>query len=110
MKLIYSLSIIGALISGLVTLGINRALHLGNPLKSKKQGIDQTLQKAYIYKSYGAVNNVLKYTETKNVPLVASHEVMVEIKSVSLNPVDYKRIHGYLSLLDMVSHDISNVG
>lgn len=52
---------------------------------------------AWLYHEYGPVKDVLKFEEIA-VPEVKPDQVLVKVKAAAINPVDYKRRTGYVSL------------
>lgn len=62
---------------------------------------------------WGAVDKVLKLEENVPIPEVNSDEILVEVKAVSLNPVDWKTVEGKLSIVNKLpmipGRDVSGV-
>jgi len=57
------------------------------------------MMKAAIYKQFGKPEEVLK-VEQIPIPKISPNQILVQVKAASINPVDWKRVLGYLSLID----------
>ncbi|KAG6602443.1 2-methylene-furan-3-one reductase [Cucurbita argyrosperma subsp. argyrosperma] len=55
-----------------------------------------THMKAWVYHDFGNTADVLKLDSNFPVPQINQHQVLVKVVAASLNPIDYKRIHGML--------------
>ncbi|XP_018823048.1 2-methylene-furan-3-one reductase-like [Juglans regia] len=56
--------------------------------------------KAWVYSEYGSAVDVLKFDPNVPVPEVKDDQVLVKIAAASLNPVDFKRMHGFFKATD----------
>lgn len=59
--------------------------------------IDSTIPthtKAWYYSQHGRPADVLKFDPNWPLPQLKDDQVLIKVIAVSLNPVDYKRIHG----------------
>lgn len=56
--------------------------------------------KAWTYSEYGKSAQVLKLETRVPVPLLKEDQVLIKVIAVSLNPVDFKRINGYIQHSD----------
>src|SRR5690242_14510603 len=52
--------------------------------------------KALVYNDYGTPEAVLKEQDIQKPAISTADDVLIQVKAVSLNPVDIKRIKGYL--------------
>jgi len=53
-----------------------------------------THTKAWYYSEHGRPADVLKFDPNWPLPQLKDDQVLIKVIAVSLNPVDYKRIHG----------------
>lgn len=52
--------------------------------------------KAWTYSEYGKSSQVLKLETRVPVPQLKEDQVLIKVIAVSLNPVDFKRINGFI--------------
>jgi 2-methylene-furan-3-one reductase len=53
---------------------------------------------AYVFHSYGNPEEVLKI-ETIPIPIISDDEVLIQVRAISINPTDWKRMLGFYKLL-----------
>ncbi|XP_041005898.1 2-methylene-furan-3-one reductase-like isoform X1 [Juglans microcarpa x Juglans regia] len=56
--------------------------------------------KAWVYSEYGSAVDVLKFDPNVPVPELKDDQVLVKVAAASLNPVDSKRMHGFIKATD----------
>ena len=56
--------------------------------------------KAWVYSEYGSAIDVLKLDQNVAVPHVKEDQVLIKVVAASLNPVDSKRMRGFLKATD----------
>jgi 2-desacetyl-2-hydroxyethyl bacteriochlorophyllide A dehydrogenase len=56
-----------------------------------------TTMNGYVYNAYGNPHEVLQYNTDLPVPAVGDDDILVEVHASSVNPIDYKLLHGYLA-------------
>ncbi|KAJ6318695.1 hypothetical protein OIU76_014117 [Salix suchowensis] len=56
--------------------------------------------KAWVYGEYGNASNVLKLDSNATVPQVKEDQVLIKVVAASINPVDAKRMLGFLKAID----------
>jgi 2-methylene-furan-3-one reductase len=56
--------------------------------------------KAWVYSEYGSAVDVLKLDQNVAVPHVKEDQVLIKVVAASLNPVDSKRMRGFLKATD----------
>lgn len=59
-----------------------------------------SVNKAWIFSEYGKSSDILKFDHNVPVPQVREDQVLIKVVAASLNPVDYKRMHGLLKQVD----------
>lgn len=59
-----------------------------------------SVQKAWIYKEYGAAKDVLQLDDGVPVPEVKEDQVLIKVCAAALNPVDFKRRQGKFKATD----------
>ncbi|PON56187.1 Alcohol dehydrogenase superfamily, zinc-type [Trema orientale] len=59
-----------------------------------------SVNKAWIYSDYGRSADILKFDPNVLVPEVREDQVLIKVVAASLNPIDYKRMHGLLKAVD----------
>lgn len=59
-----------------------------------------TVNKAWIYSDYGKSSDILKFDPNVPVPEIREDQVLIKVVAASLNPIDYKRMHGLLKHVD----------
>jgi 2-methylene-furan-3-one reductase len=53
-----------------------------------------THTKAWFYSEHGKPSDVLKLHPNWSIPQLKDDQVLIKVVAASLNPVDYKRMHG----------------
>lgn len=66
-----------------------------------------SVHKAWIYSDFGQTSEVLKYEENVPVPEVNDDQVLIKVVAASINPVDFKRIHGALRAVESLPVSLS---
>ncbi|XP_014503270.1 2-methylene-furan-3-one reductase [Vigna radiata var. radiata] len=56
--------------------------------------------KAWAYSEYGNIEDTLKFESNIPIPQIKEDEVLIKVAAAALNPVDYKRAHGYFKNTD----------
>ena len=56
--------------------------------------------KAWVYGQYGTPEDVLKLGSEVDVPDVNDDQVLIKVVAASLNPIDFKHMHGYFKAID----------
>ncbi|XP_027077103.1 2-methylene-furan-3-one reductase-like [Coffea arabica] len=56
--------------------------------------------KAWVYGQYGKPEDVLKLKSEVDVPDVNDDQVLIKVVAASLNPIDFKHMHGYFKAID----------
>jgi 2-methylene-furan-3-one reductase len=56
--------------------------------------------KAWVYSEYGSAVDVLKLDQNVAVPQVKEDQVLVKVVAAALNPIDYKKMSGFLKDID----------
>ncbi|PON56177.1 Alcohol dehydrogenase superfamily, zinc-type [Trema orientale] len=59
-----------------------------------------SVQKAWIYNEYGKSAEVLKFDDNVPVPQVKEDQVLIKVVAAALNPIDFKRMLGYIKAID----------
>ncbi|EXC20279.1 Quinone oxidoreductase-like protein [Morus notabilis] len=59
-----------------------------------------SVNKAWIYSVYGKSSDILRFEENVDVPQITDNQVLIKVVAASLNPIDYKRMHGLLKHAD----------
>eukprot|EP01018_Ginkgo_biloba_P016445 Gb_37265 [translate_table: standard] len=59
-----------------------------------------SVQKAWIYKEYGAAKDVLQFGDKVPMPEVKEDQILVKVCAAALNPVDFKRRQGKFKATD----------
>ncbi|KAG7016186.1 2-methylene-furan-3-one reductase [Cucurbita argyrosperma subsp. argyrosperma] len=62
--------------------------------------------KAWVYHEFGNTADVLKLDTNYPIPEINENQVLVKVVAASLNPIDYKRIHGALKALNYLPPSI----
>ncbi|XP_062151363.1 2-methylene-furan-3-one reductase-like [Alnus glutinosa] len=70
--------------------------------------------KAWVYSEYGRAVDVLKLDQNVAVPQVKEDQVLVKVVAAALNPIDYKKMSGFLKDTDtpfptVTGHDVAGV-
>lgn len=56
--------------------------------------------KAWIYSEFGKTSEVLKLAQNVALPVINDDQVLIKVVAASINPIDFKRIHGALKAYD----------
>lgn len=56
--------------------------------------------KAWVYSEYGKIEETLKFDPNVPIPDIKEDQVLIKVVASALNPVDYKRAHGYFKNTD----------
>ncbi|CDP11588.1 unnamed protein product [Coffea canephora] len=56
--------------------------------------------KAWVYGQYGKPEDVLKLKSEVDVPDVNDDQVLIKVVAASLNPINFKHMHGYFKAID----------
>jgi len=74
------------------------------------------VMKAVVFDGYGEPDDKIRFVQNHPIPVVGNSDVLIRVHAASLNPIDYKILHGYLWLLKMAQtwpfipgHDVSGV-
>nr|XP_027076032.1 2-methylene-furan-3-one reductase-like [Coffea arabica] len=60
--------------------------------------------KAWVYGQYGTPEDVLKLGSEADVPDLNDDQVLIKVVAASLNPIDFKHMHGYFKAIDSPPH------
>jgi NADPH:quinone reductase-like Zn-dependent oxidoreductase len=69
-------------------------------LRSNMEGVPATM-KAAVYEKYGASGDVLKVVSDRPVPTLGPRDVLIRARAASVNPVDFKVMHGYMRIAQL---------
>ncbi|XP_021741394.1 2-methylene-furan-3-one reductase-like [Chenopodium quinoa] len=67
---------------------------------TKASNVVPSTMKAWVYEEYGSPTNVLKLKSDVPVPEIEDDQVLIKVEAASLNPIDYKRMLGFLKATD----------
>ncbi|ONI19550.1 LOW QUALITY PROTEIN: hypothetical protein PRUPE_3G284600 [Prunus persica] len=59
-----------------------------------------SVNKAWVYSEYGKSADVLKLDPNVPVPEIKEDQVLIKVVAAALNPIDYKRMFGYIKATD----------
>ncbi len=62
-------------------------------------GTGPSTQRAIVQSGYGEIRNVLEWSESESVPAPTGHDVQIQVRAASVNPIDWQMIEGNRRLI-----------
>ena len=73
---------------------------------SAEAWLQKSTMRAAVYREYGKPADVLRLEENYPVPKVGHEDVLVEVHACSINPIDWKKMSGFLAILEQFTGDL----